>query len=103
MTRTMTRRSWTTAAVLLALAGLGAAVQAQTATAGGEVAKLDKPGKRITLKHGEIKNLDMPPMTMSYRVRDAMLLEGLAVGDRVRFTAERIDGQYTVTALSKAP
>ncbi len=103
MTRTMTRRSWTTAAVLLALAGLGSAVQAQTATAVGEVTKLDKPGKRITLKHGEIKNLDMPPMTMSYRVRDAQLLEGLAAGDRVRFTAERIDGQYTLTALTKAP
>jgi len=103
MTRTMTRRSWTTAAVLLALAGLGSAVQAQTPTAAGEVTKLDKPGKRITLKHGEIKNLDMPPMSMSFRVRDAQLLEGLAVGDRVRFVADRIDGQYTVTALTKAP
>jgi Cu/Ag efflux protein CusF len=99
----MTRRGWTTAAVLLAFAGLGTAVLAQTATAAAEVTKLDKPGKRVTLKHGEIKNLDMPPMTMSYRVRDAVLLDGLAAGDRVRFTAERIDGQYTVTALTKAP
>ena len=45
----------------------------------------------------------MPPMTMAYRVRSPQLLEGVAVGDRVRFTAERIDGNYTVTALSKAP
>jgi Cu(I)/Ag(I) efflux system periplasmic protein CusF len=103
MTRTMTRRGWTAAAVLLALAGLAGGVQAQTDTAGGEVTKLDKPGNRITLKHGEIKNLDMPPMTMSFRVRDAKLLDGVAVGDRVRFAAERIDGQYTVTALTKAP
>ena len=103
MTRTMTRRSWTTAAVLLALAGLAAGVQAQTTTAGGEVTKLDKVANRVTLKHGEIKNLDMPPMTMTFRVRDAKLLDGLAVGDRVRFAAERIDGQYTVVALTKAP
>lgn len=106
MTGTMTRRAWATRAATLALAGLGgltAGVQAQTTTAGGEVTKLDKAGKRITIKHGEIKNLDMPPMTMTFRVRDAKLLDGLAVGDRVRFAADRIDGQYTVTALSKAP
>ena len=57
---------------------------------------------RITLKHGEIRNLDMPPMTMAFRVRDAKLLDGVTVGDRVRFVAERVDGQYTVTALSKS-
>ena len=69
----------------------------------GEVTKLDKAGARITLKHGEIKSLDMPPMTMAYRVRSPQLLDGVAVGDRVRFAAERIDGNYTITALSKAP
>ncbi|MDP2006643.1 MAG: copper-binding protein [Rubrivivax sp.] len=99
----MTRRTWSTAAVLLALAGLGSAAQAQTPTAAGEITKLDKAGNRVTLKHGEIKNLDMPPMTMTFRVRDAKLLEGVAVGDRVRFVADRVDGQYTVTALTKAP
>jgi Cu(I)/Ag(I) efflux system protein CusF len=76
---------------------------AQAPMANGEVTKLDKANARITLKHGEIKSLDMPPMTMTYRVRSPQLLEGVAVGDRVRFTAERIDGNYTVTALSKAP
>lgn len=103
MTRTLTRRVWTAAAVLLALAGLAGSAQAQTTTAGGEVTKLDKVASRVTLRHGEIKNLDMPPMTMTFRVRDAKLLDGLAVGDRVRFAAERIEGQYTVTALTKAP
>ncbi len=102
MTGTMTRRAWTAAALVLALAS-GAGVQAQTTTAGGEVTKLDKAGNRITLRHGEIKNLDMPPMTMTFRVRDPKLLDGVAVGDRVRFAADRIDGQYTVTALTKAP
>jgi Cu(I)/Ag(I) efflux system periplasmic protein CusF len=66
------------------------------------VTKLDKAGGRVTLKHGELKALDMPPMTMSFRVRDAKLLDGVIVGDRVRFTAEKLDGQYTVTALTKA-
>ena len=98
----MQRRLLLTA--VLALAGLAAgAAQAQTATTPGEITKLDKAGGRLTLKHGEIKNLDMPAMTMIFRVRDPRLLDGLNVGDRVRFVAERVDGQYTVTALSKAP
>ncbi len=88
----------------LALAALVAvSARAQSAPTSGEVAKVDVAAGRVTLKHGEIKNLDMPPMTMAFRVRDTKLLDGLAVGDRVRFVAERVDGQYTVTSLSKAP
>jgi Cu/Ag efflux protein CusF len=90
------------------LVGLGAALvvlgaAAQGGSASGEVTKLDKAAGRLTLKHGEIKNLNMPPMTMTYRVKEPRLLDELKVGDRVRFAAERVDGQYTVTALSKAP
>ena len=87
-----------TAAALLALG-----VWAQSPSATGEVTKLDKAGGRVTIKHGEIKNLDMPPMTMAFRVSNPRLLEELAVGSRVRFTAEKVDGQYTVTSVSKAP
>ncbi len=87
----------------LAATVLSVAAWAQAATAVGEVTKLDKANGRVTLKHGELKELDMPPMTMSFRVREARLLETLAVGDRVRFTAEKLNGQYTVTALNKAP
>jgi Cu/Ag efflux protein CusF len=76
---------------------------AQAPMANGEVTKIDKASGRVTLKHGEIKSLDMPPMTMAYRVRPPQLLDGVTVGDRVRFAAERIDGNYTITALSKAP
>jgi Cu/Ag efflux protein CusF len=82
---------------------LAASAWAQSAPVAGEVTKLDKAAGRITLKHGEIKHLDMPPMTMVFRVREAKLLDGVAVGDRVRFTADKIDGQYTVTALNKSP
>lgn len=69
----------------------------------GEVRKIDKAQSKITLKHGEIKNLDMPPMTMVFRLKDAKLLDRVAVGDKVRFAAEKIDGNYVVTQITKAP
>jgi Cu(I)/Ag(I) efflux system periplasmic protein CusF len=78
------------------------AATAQTPT-DAEVRKIDKEQARITLKHGEIKNLEMPPMTMVFRVREPKQLDGMAVGDKVRFTAEQIDGNYTVTSITKAP
>ena len=86
-------------ATLLALVAFGA--QAQSTDA--EVRKLDKAQGKITLKHGEIKSLDMPPMTMVFRVKDPAMLEAVAVGDKVKFDAEKIGGNYTVTAISKAP
>ena len=89
-------------ALLALLAALATPVGAQTPQATGEVTKLDKTNSRITLRHGEIKNLDMPPMTMTFRVREGKLLDSVAVGERVRFTAEKLDGNYVVTALSKA-
>jgi Cu/Ag efflux protein CusF len=88
---------------LLAALTVSTLALAQAPMATGEVTKLDKSGARITLKHGEIKHLDMPPMTMVYRVRPPQLLNDVAVGDRVRFAVERVDGNYTITALSKAP
>ena len=88
-----------TLAMLLALAPAVAAAQDSE----GEVRKIDKAQSKVTLKHGEIKKLDMPPMTMVFRVRDPKLLEGLAQGDKVSFSAEQIDGQYVVTALQKKP
>jgi Cu/Ag efflux protein CusF len=93
-------KKWLTAAAALLLAGT---LNAQTPVASGEITRLDVAGGRVTLKHGEIKNLDMPPMTMVFRVADPRLLEGLAVGQRIGFTAERINGQYTVTSVTRAP
>lgn len=86
----------------LALALAGSAF-AQGALTDGEVRKIDTAAGRITLKHGEIKQLDMPPMTMVFRVKDPGLLAKVQVGDRVKFAAEKIDGQYTVTSITKAP
>lgn len=97
------RRLTTTAATFALTLTLGAAVWAQTPEASGEVTKIDKNQGRLTLRHGEIKSLDMPPMTMVFRVKDATMLDTVAVGDKVRFAAEKIGGHYTVTVITKAP
>ena len=68
-----------------------------------EVRKVDKENKKLTLKHGEIRNLDMPPMTMVFRVSDAALLDRVKAGDKVRFKAEKASDGYTVTALEAVP
>ena len=66
-----------------------------------EVRKVDAAQGKVTLKHGEIKNLDMPPMTMVFRVADKAMLDGLKAGDKVKVDVDKIDGQYTVTKLAK--
>ncbi|MBC7994009.1 MAG: copper-binding protein [Rhizobacter sp.] len=65
-----------------------------------EVRKIDTGAGKLTLRHGQIQNLDMPPMTMVFKVADAKLLQGLKEGDKVRFTADKLNGAYTVTAIS---
>ena len=67
-----------------------------------EVRKIDKEQGKVTLRHGPIPNLDMPNMTMVFRVSDPALLEALKEGDKVRFTADRINGAYTVTSIETA-
>ncbi len=67
-----------------------------------EVRKVDKEAKKITLKHGEIKNLDMPAMTMVFQVKDAALLDAAKAGDKVKFRAEKVSGGYAVTAIEVA-
>ena len=67
-----------------------------------EVRKIDKDNKKITLKHGEIKNLEMPGMTMVFQVRDPAMLDKLKTGDKVRFTAEKAGGAIVVTSIQPA-
>ena len=67
---------------------------------GAEVMKIDKAQQKITLRHGEIKNLDMPPMTMVFRAQDPAMLDAVKVGDKVKFDADKVGGQYTVTKLA---
>ena len=66
----------------------------------GEVHKIDKAAGKITLKHGPIPNLDMTAMTMVFRVKDPAMLDAVRVGDKVRFTADKIQGALTITEIS---
>lgn len=66
-----------------------------------EVRKIDLDNKKITLKHGEIKNLDMPPMSMVFSVKDPAMLESLKAGDKVKFTADKVNGAFTVLTIEK--
>jgi Cu/Ag efflux protein CusF len=68
----------------------------------GEVRKIDKDAGKITLRHGEIKHMDMPPMTMVFVVRDKALLDKVSVGAKVRFMVTNENGQMTVTDIQPA-
>ena len=81
-----------------ALLALSAAASAQ-ALVDAEVRKVDKPAARITLKHSEIKEYDMPAMTGAYKVREPALLDKVQPGDRVRFSLDRVNNQYTITKI----
>lgn len=70
-------------------------------TAEAEVRRIDQQAGKVSLKHGDIPNLDMPPMTMVFQVKDATWLQQIKVGDKVRFTADKVNGAYTVMSLER--
>ena len=70
--------------------------------ADGEIRKVDMDNKKITIKHGEIKNLDMPGMTMVFQVKDPAMLSAVKTGDKVRFKAEKSGGAIVVTEIQPA-
>lgn len=86
---------------------LGAAVLAWcTATSAlaagandGEVRKIDRSASKVTIRHGPLPSLDMPPMTMVFQVRDKALLERVKPGDKVKFDAIKEAGAYIVTHI----
>ncbi len=78
------------------------ATQAMTEMVAGEVRKVDKDTRKITLRHGEIKQLDMPAMTMVFQVKDPAMLEKVKAGDKVMFKAEGKGGALTVTEIEPA-
>ena len=108
----------TTAIALVSALPLAAAAQAATTPAGvtdivvaqastadmteGEVRKVDKDTKKITIKHGDIKNLDMPGMTMLFQVKDPGMLDMVKPGDKVKFRAEKAGGAIVVTEIQIA-
>lgn len=68
----------------------------------GEVRKVDKDTKKLTIKHGDIKNLDMPGMTMLFQVKDPGMLDMVKPGDKVKFRAEKAGGAIVVTEIQVA-
>ncbi len=68
----------------------------------GEIRKIDKDQRKLTIRHGEIKNLQMPGMTMVFQVRDPAVLAQVKVGDKVRFKVERGSTGLVVTELQPA-
>jgi len=67
----------------------------------GEVRKIDKEAGKLTLKHGRIANLNMPPMTMVFRVKEQSMLNTIQVGDKILFKATGNDGVLTITEIKK--
>lgn len=68
-------------------------------TTEGVVRKIDKAQGKLTVRHGPIPNLDMPAMTMVFRVVDVKMLDALKEGDKVKFAADKVNGAITVTAI----
>jgi Cu/Ag efflux protein CusF len=99
------------AAVIIAAPGFAhatshGAAQAANAThnasavaSDGEVRKVDKETRKITIRHRPITNLDMPAMTMVFQVSDPALLEQVKTGDKVKFSADKVGGAYVVTGI----
>lgn len=100
--------AWTNRSGALLLGTLGVVAgsayvvvaQAQEASASGEVRRLDAQAGKVTIKHGAIDDLQLPAMTLVYKI-DPALLANINVGDKVKFTAKRDGGDYVVTKISK--
>ena len=89
------------AALVAALAFAGQA-GATEEFADGEIRKIDKDARKLTIRHGPLKSLDMPGMTMVFGVRDETVLDRVKVGEKVRFQVEKVDGKFVVTRLETA-
>ena len=74
----------------------------QGALTEGEIRKVDKDAKKITIKHGPMPTLDMPAMTMVFQVKDPAILDKVKAGDKVKFQAEKLGGAFTVTGMEPA-
>ena len=86
-----------TAALAISLAATGAAFAAELAD--GTIKKIDAAQKKVTIKHGELKDLEMPPMTMVFAAGEKVDLAKLKEGQKVKFMASRVNGRLTVTEV----
>lgn len=88
------------AAALAVTACYAVPAMAQEGQGSGEIRRIDADAGKITIKHGAISELDLPAITLVYRIEPAKLA-GLKPGDQVKFIARRVDGQYVVIQISK--
>jgi len=95
------KRPIAVAAALLLAAG-AALAQTDKDLAEGEVRKIDRPAAKLTIQHGPLATLDMPAMTMAFKVQDPKMLDQLQPGSKIRFRAERVNGSILVTQIDKA-
>lgn len=88
-------------AAALALSAASASFAADTVAplSEGEITKVDKQAGKLTIRHGELKNLGMPPMTMVFRAKTAAMIEQAAVGEKIKFVAEKVGGALTVVQM----
>jgi Cu/Ag efflux protein CusF len=87
----------------LALCVLTTSALAQAGLIDGQIVKVDPPTSSITIKHGPIRKLDMDQgMTMVFHAQNGDLLKGVKAGDKIKFDAESVNGQLTVTKIEKS-
>ena len=84
------------------MSGMKAGDLASVEAVDGEVRRVDKGTGKVTLRHGELKQLDMPPMTMAFEVSDKAMLDSVKAGDKVKFKVIKKDGKMIVTEMKPA-
>lgn len=87
------------ASIAVALSSAVAAVAQEVPMVAGEVTKVNADSGKLTIKHEPIPNLDMGAMTMVFKAKDDEMLSAVKPGDKIKFTAERVDGRITVTKI----
>ena len=80
---------------------LSAATTAQAEAVNGQVTKIDEAAGKITIKHGPLKKFDMDGMTMVFRTQEPAMLKTVKAGDKVKFEADKVNGQFTVIKIQK--
>ena len=89
--------------MLAAAVGLAAgATVAYAQMVDGEVTKVDEAAGKLTIKHGPMKKFDMEDgMTMVFRANDPAILKQVKPGDKIKFEADKVNGQFTVMKVEK--
>lgn len=92
----------TIVATLLAVGAAFAAIAQPSDMVEGEVRRVDKDAKKITIRHGAMPKLDMPAHTMVFQVKDPAMLEQVKAGDKIRFDAEKVGGAFMLVKIERA-